>query len=82
MGVSLWLHGRYYKGLGTSTPLEGKEYFSNLQRHLVPFAPISDAESSEVDMIFRRNRVAERKDWINGYVNGESVDYGECEWCV
>lgn len=33
-------------------------------------------------MIFRKNRVAERKDWINGYVNGESVDYGECEWRV
>ena len=27
-------------------------------------------------MIFRKNRVAERKDWINSYVSGESVDYG------
>lgn len=29
-------------------------------------------------MIFRKNRVAERKDWINSYVPGESVDYGRC----
>lgn len=31
-------------------------------------------------MVFRRNRVAERKDWIGSYTPGVSVDYGmkEC----
>jgi len=28
-------HVKYYKGLGTSTPLEAKEYFSNFERHCV-----------------------------------------------
>ena len=36
---------RYYKGLGTSTSKEGKEYFSNMQRHRIVFnydGPSSD----------------------------------------
>ena len=70
------LTNRYYKGLGTSTPVEGKEYFSNLQRHLVPFHPITTEESSQIDMVFRKSRVAERKDWINNYHSGDYVDYG------
>lgn len=28
---------KYYKGLGTSTSKEGKEYFSNMQRHRIVF---------------------------------------------
>ena len=67
---------RYYKGLGTSTPAEGKEYFTHLKRHLIQFDPITDQESSEIDMVFRKNRVAERKDWIGNYVPGEGVNYG------
>ena len=70
---------KYYKGLGTSTPLEGKEYFSNLPRHLVPFRAITPEESSKVDMVFRKNRVAERKEWINSYVCDDGIDYGEDE---
>jgi DNA topoisomerase 2 len=43
---------------------------------LVPFKAITDEESSEVDMVFRKNRVAERKDWLSSYTPGVSVDYG------
>jgi DNA topoisomerase II len=32
---------KYYKGLGTSTNTEAKEYFSNLDLHQVPFATLS-----------------------------------------
>ena len=67
---------RYYKGLGTSTPVEGKEHFTHLKRHLIKFDPITEQESSEIDMVFRKNRVAERKDWIGNYVPGEGVNYG------
>lgn len=27
-------------------------------------------------MVFRKSRVAERKDWINNYHSGDYVDYG------
>ena len=36
---------KYYKGLGTSTSKEGKEYFSNMRRHRIVFeydGPTSD----------------------------------------
>lgn len=32
---------KYYKGLGTSTSVEAKQYFSNLDTHQVNFAPLS-----------------------------------------
>ena len=28
---------KYYKGLGTSTAKEAKEYFSDMERHRIPF---------------------------------------------
>lgn len=28
---------KYYKGLGTSTGKEAKEYFSDMERHRIPF---------------------------------------------
>lgn len=28
---------KYYKGLGTSTPKEAKEYFADMQRHQIEF---------------------------------------------
>ncbi len=28
---------KYYKGLGTSTSKEAKEYFSDMDRHRIPF---------------------------------------------
>lgn len=33
---------KYYKGLGTSTSAEAKEYFSNLDRHEIPFVTLSN----------------------------------------
>jgi DNA topoisomerase-2 len=33
---------KYYKGLGTSTSSEAKEYFSNLELHEIPFSRLSD----------------------------------------
>jgi len=43
-------HVKYYKGLGTSTSAEAKEYFSNLDRHEVTFCNISADECSSDPM--------------------------------
>mmetsp|Transcript_3668 Transcript_3668/g.6797 ORF Transcript_3668/g.6797 Transcript_3668/m.6797 type:complete len:1519 (-) Transcript_3668:99-4655(-) len=32
---------KYYKGLGTSTTADAKEYFSDLEKHQIPFATLS-----------------------------------------
>jgi len=39
---------RYYKGLGTSTSKEAKEYFSNLDEHRIDFACLEDDVGEEV----------------------------------
>ena len=68
-------HIKYYKGLGTSTAKEGKEYFSNLQRHVIPFAPVTSEEEDMIDMCFKRNRCEERKQWMNNYDGSSTIDY-------
>lgn len=54
---------KYYKGLGTSTSAEAKEYFSNLATHEINFA--WDRESTNmIDMAFSKKRVDDRKQWL------------------
>jgi DNA topoisomerase-2 len=57
---------KYYKGLGTSTSAEAKEYFSNLQRHKLEFEWNSCSPNEEhdiIDMVFNKNRAEDRKKW-------------------
>lgn len=55
---------KYYKGLGTSTPKESKEYFINLDQHLLPFKWDTDKNHDKIDLVFRTKRSNERKDWM------------------
>jgi DNA topoisomerase II len=55
---------KYYKGLGTSTPVEAKDYFKNYDNHHRPFAWNSDVDGELLDMVFDRERAADRRDWI------------------
>ena len=55
---------KYYKGLGTSTPTEAKEYFKDLDNHLLPFDWDTDDNSDYIDMVFRSNRTEDRKKWM------------------
>jgi DNA topoisomerase-2 len=56
---------KYFKGLGTSTAPEFKEYFAN--KKMVDF--IYDASSSDdmIDKIFNKKRPDERKQWLEQY---------------
>lgn len=55
---------KYYKGLGTSTPAEAKEYFAAFINNLRPFRWKSDSDGEMLDMVFDKKRAAERRDWI------------------
>jgi len=57
---------KYYKGLGTSTPVEAKEYFVDFDHHVRPFHWNSEADGELLDMVFERDRASERRDWILG----------------
>jgi DNA topoisomerase-2 len=59
---------KYYKGLGTSTGKEFKEYFEN--KKMVGFVSTEKSNDS-IDMVFNKKRADDRKDWLKFY-NRES----------
>lgn len=72
---------KYYKGLGTSTPAEAKEYFANYDKHVRPFLWKSDADGELLDMVFDKTRASDRRSWIldeyeeNASIVDDSVSY-------
>lgn len=54
---------KYYKGLGTSTPKEAKEYFKDLNTHLYNIS-YTDDDSDKLDMAFNKKRASDRRDWL------------------
>jgi DNA topoisomerase-2 len=65
---------KYYKGLGTSTAAEAKEYFSNLGTHEIDFAWDDNADDL-IDMAFAKKRVDDRKLWLLAMEPGVHIDY-------
>ena len=55
---------KYYKGLGTSTSKEFKEYFT--KKKIVNFTS-SESSSEKIDMIFNKKRANDRKIWLSNY---------------
>ena len=64
---------KYYKGLGTSTSAEAREYFSNLKKHVVKFQWKAEADAL-IDMAFNKRFAAERRSWLLGYDPHAYVD--------
>ena len=58
---------KYYKGLGTSTNAEAKDYFTQFVKHYRPFRWNSENDGVLVDMVFEKARASERRDWLRGY---------------
>ena len=55
---------KYFKGLGTSTSAEFKEYFAN--KKMVDFVYGPDTDDT-VDKIFNKKRTDDRKQWLENY---------------
>lgn len=58
-------HLKYFKGLGTSTATEFKEYFAN--KKVVEFTYDKDRTNNTVDMVFNKKRAEDRKTWLENY---------------
>jgi DNA topoisomerase-2 len=56
---------KYYKGLGTSTGKEFKEYFQN--KKVVNFAYNGTSSDDAIDMVFNKKRADDRKEWLEKY---------------
>lgn len=62
---------KYYKGLGTSTGKEFKEYFEN--KKIVGFE-FSEKSGDAIDMVFNKKRADDRKDWLKFYDRDAYLD--------
>jgi DNA topoisomerase-2 len=71
---------KYYKGLGTSTRDEAKEYFKTL--NIVNYAYSGDTSDHSIDLAFNKARADNRKDWLKTYKRSEIVDAGPGETLV
>ncbi|TGZ40693.1 DNA topoisomerase 2 [Temnothorax longispinosus] len=60
---------KYYKGLGTSTAKEAKEYFENMARHRIRFQYQGDQDDQNIIMAFSKKCVDQRKDWLMNHMN-------------
>ena len=65
---------KYYKGLGTSTPKDAKQYFSDLKKHVKSFMPVNDTDRSLIDLAFNKKKADERKNWLGEFVPGTYLD--------
>ena len=57
---------KYYKGLGTSTSKEAKEYFNDLERHRLDFEWMAGDEEF-IQLAFSKSKTQGRKDWIREF---------------
>ncbi|OAD58830.1 DNA topoisomerase 2 [Eufriesea mexicana] len=60
---------KYYKGLGTSTAKEAKEYFENMARHRIRFRYDGDQDDQNIIMAFSKKCADQRKDWLMNHMD-------------
>ena len=63
---------KYYKGLGTSTGKEFREYFEN--KKIVDFEHNGKESDDAIDMVFNKKRADDRKDWLEDYNRDSYLD--------
>ena len=63
---------KYYKGLGTSTGKEFKEYFTH--KKMVEFVHTGKESDDRLDMAFNKKRADDRKDWLSNYSREAFLD--------
>ena len=63
---------KYYKGLGTSTGKEFKEYFEH--KKIVDFVHSGDVCNNAIDMVFNKKRADDRKTWLSTYSRDRYLD--------
>ncbi|XP_051858791.1 DNA topoisomerase 2 isoform X2 [Drosophila albomicans] len=60
---------KYYKGLGTSTSKEAKEYFQDMERHRILFKYDGAVDDDSIMMAFAKKHVDLRKTWLTNHMD-------------
>ena len=69
--VATW-NIKYYKGLGTSTGREFREYFEH--KKIVDFAHTGEPSDDAIDLVFNKKRADDRKVWLSTYNRADHLD--------
>ena len=80
-----WAEGRnmkswkvkYYKGLGTSTSKEAKEYFSQIVDHMIEFDYEDEEDDQAIDLAFNKKLADQRKEWLKTFSSDTYVDHSQ-----
>ncbi|KAK8945392.1 DNA topoisomerase 2 [Platanthera guangdongensis] len=68
---------KYYKGLGTSTSKEGREYFQDLQMHKKDFIWSHEQDGDAIELAFSKKKIEARKNWLRQFEPGTYLDHKE-----
>jgi DNA topoisomerase-2 len=63
---------KYYKGLGTSTRDEAKEYFKSM--NVVKYSYSGKESDTSIELAFNKSQADDRKDWLKTYSREKIVD--------
>lgn len=73
-GMTCSYKQKYYKGLGTSSASEMREYFGQLDKHLKHFDALRDEDKLSIDLAFSKKKADDRKEWLRNYQVGTYLD--------
>ncbi|XP_072268495.1 DNA topoisomerase 2-beta isoform X1 [Pyxicephalus adspersus] len=59
---------KYYKGLGTSTAKEAKEYFADMDRHRIIFRYAGPEDDAAITLAFSKKKIDDRKEWLTNFM--------------
>ena len=66
---------KYYKGLGTSSTDEAKQYFKDL--HTQTYSFTEDQSDSALNLAFDKKLAKSRKDWLESYDGNDVLDFNK-----
>lgn len=56
-----------FQGLGSSEDSDARDYFSHMEKHMIPFAPTQEGDRELIDLAFSKKRADERKEWLRQF---------------
>ncbi|XP_013005084.1 DNA topoisomerase 2-alpha isoform X2 [Cavia porcellus] len=59
---------KYYKGLGTSTSKEAKEYFADMKKHRIQFKYSGPEDDAAISLAFSKKQIDDRKEWLTHFM--------------
>lgn len=65
---------KYYKGLGTSTPEQAKEYFNDIEKNIKNYYSNGEESRKAIDMAFNKKYANKRKEWLKSYDENNIID--------